>query len=153
MLFKALHDNKIETWQQVKQSKRQNTPIHLPHSPNLSSLSFCRSDFNYSWRVQRPRQAGRINPRNKEDSYKKKVKTVINKMKGTERPCHSSVYFHRTSTLVCVMTTLSREEQGNFRLAACPVSGETCWSGNGVQEPVDTPPPPPAAAPRLPLVD
>lgn len=96
----------------------------------------------------------------KKKKRKNESKTVINKMKRTEGPGHSSAYFHRTSMLVCVMTTLSREEQGNVRLPAWPVSEDTCWSGNRVQEPEDTPPPappPPFAAAAvvlaLPLVD
>ena len=54
--------------------------------------------------------------------------------------------FHQTSTLVCVMTTSQTEEQGDFRLPACPVPRKTRWSGNRVQEHVDTLPPPAAAA-------
>lgn len=141
---------------EAKQEKK--TPNTLNHLPSLSSLL----SASLIWIIldkwaQSLRQKGWIYPRNKEYSYKKKKKGKKSQKQWLTRwrelnacPCHSSVYFHRTSTLVCVMTTLSTEERGNFRLPARPVSGKTCWSGNRVQEHGDTPLPPP---PSLLLVD
>lgn len=69
-----------------------------------------------------------------QEKKKKKIqmsKTVINKVKRTERPGHSSVYFHSTSTLVCVMITFSGKEQGNLRLPTCPASGKHAGAEKG----------------------
>lgn len=113
------HEKKINiaTGEAKQKKKKKKNPLishnHLS-ACNAATLTLIFLNKQVQRLASMAHQTPKINTFFFLQKEKKLSQTVINMMKGTVRPGQYSVYFHQTSTLVCVMTTFSERKKENW---------------------------------------